>query len=70
MQTGEAIGVAEPCYWLCISQGAAYSATTPAPGLTPPTHTPSQNKGILEDWHAQLYAKPEVSQQVVLLKTI
>lgn len=43
MQAGEAIGVTEPCYWLCIFQGAAYPATSPAPGLTPPMDTPSQN---------------------------
>lgn len=71
MQAGEAIGVTEPCHWLCVFQGGADPATSPCTRADPThRHTIPEQQGILEDWHTQLYAKPEVSQQVPLLKTM
>lgn len=55
------------CYRLCIFQGGAYPATS-----LQTRAKPTYRNDILEqqgDWQTQLYAQPEVAQQVPLLET-
>nr|KAF6392458.1 hypothetical protein mPipKuh1_007673 [Pipistrellus kuhlii] len=53
VQAGEAIGVMEPCHWLCTFQGGAYPATSPCTRADPPPDTPSGKTGVPNSMQSQ-----------------